>query len=672
MCTNEGVVLRAQSGPATARIVSPGVAVSPYSASGSTQQIPWDQWKPGGEFTCAETGRRVILPLNLPPRESAPPPAASHGHPPGAGAPPLRVQRMQDRLLPAEPPRQPLPGNSQSPTVWSEDPPPPVAPPEPAIKRVESAPHKPRTQTPAPSPAPAPAAPQMSALQALAKRLPIPLLPAAAIAAVVLLGLIGLIWHFASPKPPVLVVQATPAPAPVVVAPPVEPPAKVQRASTASVAKTSPFQKGEKWENSLGMKLAPLSGTENSMATWPTRARDFQAFTEASGYEVEGGMLSYSASGWTDQGANWKTPGFFQSPVHPVVGVSADDAKAFCRWLTQKERDANLIDDSQAYRLPTDEEWSQIVGSGPYLWGSAWPPPGGAGNFASEEAAARLAAGEVISGYHDGFSTTSPVGSFSANALGLYDLAGNVCQWCLTPYTPDLNSAEVRAKNPHENDFPNATSLLVLRGSSCFDGDPVVLRSDYRRGAPPSLRAAYAGFRVVLGPLMQEPPPQIARASDNASKPSDAPADKDIPRAEPVKPADAAPNATATTVDPEVVGVWTTKGPKGKIEKLEVKADGTYTYSGPNPGSGNLSTDSGQLKQNSTSGGDAVSSGYDIKGNTLTLNGPNGPIEWRRTGGGTSGESGGEARRHSGTTQRVGPKPGGVIDHLEKVFKIFH
>ena len=247
--------------------------------------------------------------------------------------------------------------------------------------------------------------------------------------------------------------------------------------------------------NTLGMPFVPVKGTEVAFCVWETRVKDYAAYAAAnSGVD-----------------ASWKNPSVLginiaQKETHPVVNVSWNDANAFCTWLTRKERAEGEITASQRYRLPTDAEWSVAVavglgratgnlpenkdmGVGVYPWGTQWPPPTGAGNYA--DTACKLEFGTkykakiggdlpVIEGYTDGFTYTSPVGSFAANKFGLHDLGGNVWEWCEDWYNP------------------SAKEWRVLRGARWHTYDPDVMLSSFRHVDPPDCRDIDVGFRCVL------------------------------------------------------------------------------------------------------------------------------------------------------------------------------
>jgi len=149
-----------------------------------------------------------------------------------------------------------------------------------------------------------------------------------------------------------------------------------------------------------------------------------------------------------------------------VVKVSWNDAQAFCRWLTGKERGEGKLNEGQSYRLPREVEWNQAVGSVKYPWGESWPPPSGAGNYGSSLGV-------------DNYEFTSPMGSFAANPFGLYDMGGNVWQWC-------------------EDWYDDEQKNRVLRGASWSDGALGVLLSSCRGNLTPVNRYDFIGFRVVL------------------------------------------------------------------------------------------------------------------------------------------------------------------------------
>ena len=274
----------------------------------------------------------------------------------------------------------------------------------------------------------------------------------------------------------------------------------------ASASSPAPATAGKPWINSLGMKFVPVPGTAVLFSIWDTRVKDFEAFVQATGHDATKNASTLAVDGWSQRGGSWKSPGFAQTGEHPVCCVSLGDAKAFCKWLTAKERSEGRLRSNQEYRLPTDAEWSVAVGLPPetgstpgekdgktkdvYPWGNQWPPPDGAGNYAGEEAknADWPLEYNSIEGYRDAYPRTSPVGSFSANRFGLYDMGGNVWQWC-------------------EDLYDTGTQTRVLRGGSWGGNDPRILLSSVRGGNRPVVRGVADGFRCV-----------VAVAGDSASR----------------------------------------------------------------------------------------------------------------------------------------------------------
>ena len=190
-----------------------------------------------------------------------------------------------------------------------------------------------------------------------------------------------------------------------------------------------PFpQPGQTWVNTIGQRFVPVPGTHVLFSIWETRVQDFAAFVEATGYDATQSMYSDRGDGRKLQGDSWKSPGFGQGGTQPVIGMSEPDARAFCSWLTQKERREGRLGPDQEYRLPTDAEWDAAVGKDEFPWGNGWPPPRGAGNYADQAAKrGRYKTWDLsaMPGYEDGYDSTAPVGSFSPNQYGIYDLGGN-------------------------------------------------------------------------------------------------------------------------------------------------------------------------------------------------------------------------------------------------------
>ncbi len=176
-------------------------------------------------------------------------------------------------------------------------------------------------------------------------------------------------------------------------------------------------------------------------------------------------------------------------PQHPVVGVTWDNARKYCEWLSQKG--------PWQYRLPTEAEWELAARGGnskiKYSWGEGAPQVGKGGNVADESLKQVLPNLSMIwRAYNDSYIYTSPAGKFGANAFGLYDMTGNVWEWC-----GDWYEAAVYQKKEISNPKgPAGGTEKALRGGSWSD-TPDKLRVSYRRGAPPMFRSNNLGFRVV-------------------------------------------------------------------------------------------------------------------------------------------------------------------------------
>jgi formylglycine-generating enzyme required for sulfatase activity len=178
--------------------------------------------------------------------------------------------------------------------------------------------------------------------------------------------------------------------------------------------------------------------------------------------------------------------------LNPVVNVSWDDAVAYCNWLSAQEgltpayekkfeRWISVTPTPNGYRLPTEAEWEWAFRyqgrptPTTFPWGNRMPPRSESGNYAGKSANALVPT--ILPGWDDGFASTAPVGSFAANALGLYDGGGNVSEWVQDYYSVPTPGQTEPVKDPTG---PQRGANRVIRGSSWRHSGILELRLGYR------------------------------------------------------------------------------------------------------------------------------------------------------------------------------------------------
>jgi sulfatase modifying factor 1 len=278
----------------------------------------------------------------------------------------------------------------------------------------------------------------------------------------------------------------------------------------------------KEWTNSIGMKFVRIEpgkfmmGTpENEPGRYPnerlhevriTRAyllgkyevtRDqFRVFINDPGYntdaETQGFALLWTGKGWEKRsGGSWRDVGFEQTDDHPVVSMSWNDAVAFVRWLSRKER--------RQYRLPTEAEWEFACRAGTqtaYPWGDNPDDGGGFANAADQNARRRVPNYVTAFRWDDGFVYTAPVGRFKPNPWGLFDMVGNALEWCSDYYGPYPAGETLDPKGPAQGD---QNGSRVLRGGS-WTNRPLDIRTGFRHWHAANYQLNVIGFRLALDP----------------------------------------------------------------------------------------------------------------------------------------------------------------------------
>lgn len=271
----------------------------------------------------------------------------------------------------------------------------------------------------------------------------------------------------------------------------------------AAVSPTTPMpnpRAGDCWVNSIGMKLAYIPAGQFMMgdeqnthadetlhhvtltkgfyiATTVTTVAQFAAFIKATGFVTQPERAGFGNFWNKDQrkwdrapGRSWKNPGYKQGDDYPVLYVNAPNAQMFCKWLSDTEH--------RQYRLPTEAEWEYACRAGTTT------------TYNTGNGIAALAAAGWYGGNSGGM--VHPVAQKAPNAWGLYDMHGNVWQWCSDSYS---DYSDKDAVDP----TGGTTGRRIARGGDRNTG-PEGCRCASRRHADSAGWACdYISFRVAMG-----------------------------------------------------------------------------------------------------------------------------------------------------------------------------
>ena len=212
----------------------------------------------------------------------------------------------------------------------------------------------------------------------------------------------------------------------------------------------------------------------------------YKAFVDANPHWRKERIYQGYAEGYL---THWRDNNYPEGEAeHPVIFVSWHAAMAYAKWVGK--------------RLPTEAEWEKTarggLGGKLFPWGNTLPD-GTQCNFADKRTDFEWSNMDV----DDGYKWTAPVGSYLANGYGLYDMAGNVWEWCLDAYhyqftdlprSNPIGGSEKIADVVEEH--RHIRTERVLRGGAC-DDDEKFLRVTYRTNLPPWNTEHNLGFRCV-------------------------------------------------------------------------------------------------------------------------------------------------------------------------------
>jgi formylglycine-generating enzyme required for sulfatase activity len=227
------------------------------------------------------------------------------------------------------------------------------------------------------------------------------------------------------------------------------------------------------------------------IASTEVTVAQFREFVNETGYvtdaeDEKGGQVFNTETNQFERkaGTTWKNPGWTVSADQPVTVISYNDAQAFVEWLAAKEK--------LPYKLPTEAQWEYACRGGlcmaQFPWGDTLPD-GRRANYADKNTDFQWRDRTA----DDGYKYVAPVGSYEPNGYGLYDMAGNVLEWCRDYYGEDY----YRSTPEIDPEGPGHGENRVMKGGEWTFG-PVNLRCSFRGWSRSDLAFYNSGFRVAI------------------------------------------------------------------------------------------------------------------------------------------------------------------------------
>jgi formylglycine-generating enzyme required for sulfatase activity len=244
----------------------------------------------------------------------------------------------------------------------------------------------------------------------------------------------------------------------------------------------SPPDEPERW-NSEGPQHPVAISYRFAIGRYAVTVAEYGNFVEATCKSHQGGIYNWDGKEWKQfADKSWCSPGFPQTDLHPVSGVSWRDAQEYVEWLSRETR--------QPYRLPSEAEWEYACRAGTRT---------------------AFSCGQTITTGHanyDGRYTyaggpkgkdrqqTVPVGSLPPNAWGLHEMHGNVWEWLEDTWHENYSGAPADGTAWTDREEPNIDRDRVVRGG-CWFTYPSYCRSAVRGRFLPGIRSNNIGFRIA-------------------------------------------------------------------------------------------------------------------------------------------------------------------------------